>query len=362
MTVEHDPRDLVALQRRLIQSERELQEERVRRRDADARFRELFHNASDALLLVDRDTQRVLDCNACARTLHPGSRGRRSSVRWTSFIDPLHVARAEHLLADAPGNSPRSPPVVRLRDGREALLTVARFDLSERNLFLVRLTMRPTARAPAARVPSAGGRRATAGATATPSCALLQQFVEQSPDGIALCDGQARVLVVNRAFRALAELKPDAQAQGQPLSRWLGQLTQEFDMLIDHLRGAGTVALHRTVMRGERGTTLAIEISGAVLRDEGGAAFGFLMREVHDHGRPDVGQVATALGPSVSVLRERLGSAPLVDIVAEAVDVIERQAVRSALDLAGGNRAAAARLLGLSRQSLYVKLRRFGVR
>jgi DNA-binding NtrC family response regulator len=41
-------------------------------------------------------------------------------------------------------------------------------------------------------------------------------------------------------------------------------------------------------------------------------------------------------------------------------DVIERLCIEAALKLTGDNRAAAAQMLGLSRQSLYSKLRRFG--
>jgi DNA-binding NtrC family response regulator len=43
------------------------------------------------------------------------------------------------------------------------------------------------------------------------------------------------------------------------------------------------------------------------------------------------------------------------------VGVVERHYVRSALDLAEGNRTLAAELLGLSRQSLYAKLDRYGL-
>jgi DNA-binding NtrC family response regulator len=47
--------------------------------------------------------------------------------------------------------------------------------------------------------------------------------------------------------------------------------------------------------------------------------------------------------------------------VSETSDLIERLCIESALELTGDNRAAAAEMLGLSRQSLYVKLRRYGV-
>jgi DNA-binding NtrC family response regulator len=58
---------------------------------------------------------------------------------------------------------------------------------------------------------------------------------------------------------------------------------------------------------------------------------------------------------------DRVGSAPLRDLVRESTDQIERLCIEAALKLTGGNRASAAELLGLSRQSLYVKLARYGI-
>ena len=52
---------------------------------------------------------------------------------------------------------------------------------------------------------------------------------------------------------------------------------------------------------------------------------------------------------------------PLKELVRETTDVIERLCIEAALELTGDNRASAAEILGLSRQSLYVKLRRYGL-
>ena len=60
-------------------------------------------------------------------------------------------------------------------------------------------------------------------------------------------------------------------------------------------------------------------------------------------------------------MTELVGRVPLRDIVRETTDLIEELCIEAALELTGDNRAAAAEMLGLSRQSLYVKLRRFGV-
>jgi DNA-binding NtrC family response regulator len=52
---------------------------------------------------------------------------------------------------------------------------------------------------------------------------------------------------------------------------------------------------------------------------------------------------------------------PMKDIVSETTDLIERMCIEAALELTRDNRASAAEMLGLSRQSLYVKLRRYGI-
>ena len=52
---------------------------------------------------------------------------------------------------------------------------------------------------------------------------------------------------------------------------------------------------------------------------------------------------------------------PLKELVREAADVIERLAIEAALKLTADNRALASDLLGLSRQSLYIKLHRYGL-
>ena len=66
-------------------------------------------------------------------------------------------------------------------------------------------------------------------------------------------------------------------------------------------------------------------------------------------------------GRPVEQLTELVGRVPLKDLVRETTDVIERLCIEAALELTGDNRASAAEILGLSRQSLYVKLRRYGL-
>lgn len=60
-------------------------------------------------------------------------------------------------------------------------------------------------------------------------------------------------------------------------------------------------------------------------------------------------------------LTDKLGKAPLKTLVSETVGLVERHYIEAALETTDGNRSAAAKMLGLSRQSLYMKLSRYGI-
>ena len=88
---------------------------------------------------------------------------------------------------------------------------------------------------------------------------------------------------------------------------------------------------------------------------------GFTIRDVGRRARPPSAPAGRELPRSVEQLTELVGRVPLKDLVRETTDLIERLCIEAALELTGDNRASAAEMLGLSRQSLYVKLRRYGL-
>jgi len=54
-------------------------------------------------------------------------------------------------------------------------------------------------------------------------------------------------------------------------------------------------------------------------------------------------------------------SIPLLELVRDSSGLIERHCIEGALERVHGNRTAAAEILGMSRQSLYAKLSRYGI-
>jgi transcriptional regulator PpsR len=115
-------------------------------------------------------------------------------------------------------------------------------------------------------------------------------------------------------------------------------------------------------MRGEYGALAEVEVSAVALTDgDDKPSFGFAIRNVEKRLSAAAAPSPRELPRSVAQLTELIGRVPLRDLVRETTDVIEKLSIEAALELTGDNRASAAEMLGLSRQSLYVKLRRFGL-
>jgi DNA-binding NtrC family response regulator len=83
---------------------------------------------------------------------------------------------------------------------------------------------------------------------------------------------------------------------------------------------------------------------------------------IRDAGRPEpMRRGVSQSDDGMRGVMELVGSSTLKDIVGETTDVVEKMCIQTAVELTRNNRVAAAEMLGLSRQSLYVKLRKFGL-
>ena len=102
---------------------------------------------------------------------------------------------------------------------------------------------------------------------------------------------------------------------------------------------------------------MAAEISATWLDDRLTPVLALVIRNASNAAarRGDAG----AQDADMRGVMELVGSSTLKDIVAETTNVIERICIETAIELTRNNRVAAAEMLGLSRQSLYVKLRKY---
>lgn len=340
-----DLRPLSVLQQRLVEAQQSIDRDYARLRHAETRYRMLFQLWTEPVLILDAATLGVLEANRAADQLF--GRGKKGAPR--VFLDIFGERardRIQVMLAGmrATGRAEDVPALLQ-EDGREVLVSATPFRQENASLVLVRLTY-PQGEAGAVVLPRAKSK--------------MLRLVESVPDAFVVTEQDGRIVTANAAFIEMAQLGAEEQAVGQPLERWLGQPGVEMEVLTANLRQRGPVRLFATTLRGEYGATVDVEISAVTVMNGSGPCFGFAIR--------DIGTRVTAPGRtvgrtprSVEQLTELIGQVPLKDLVREATDVIERLCIEAALELTGDNRASAAEMLGLSRQSLYVKLRRYGL-
>ena len=342
-----DLRATAALQQRLVDAQQAMERDYWKFRHAETRYRHLFQVASEGVLVVDATTQRILEANPAAARL-VGDGGPQGLV---GEVFPMGVdARSQEILNNvlAGVRATGRPETVRseLLDARgEIIVAVSTYRQDSVSHFLVRLSpAQPDVLAEPA--PS--------------TSSMLLKLVQSAPDCLVVTDLDGRVISANTAFIELAQLTTEEQVRGETLDRWLGRTGVDLSVLISNLRQRGAVRLFATSLRGEYGAMTDVEISATMVPHGDRPFLGFTIRDI---GRRLSGETRNKreLPRSVGQLTELVGRVPLKDIVGETTDLIEQLCIEAALELTRDNRASAAEMLGLSRQSLYVKLRRFGV-
>lgn len=353
-----DLRPTVQLQRRLVEAQQAMERDYWRFREAETRYRMLFQTAPEAVILADAHTLKVLEVNPAAEALMDRAATRIVGAGLPSLFDAAAQDRVLALVTAARSTGTRDPLRVRLAPGAQAQdvdVTASMFRQEQSAYLLVRVL-------PVADKGVKRGRNAPvlAPAPADSSGALLEAFVRSAPDALVFTDLQGRITRCNAAFAALAQLSTEDQARGEMLDRWLGRTGVELSVLLSNLRQHGAVGLFTTSLRGEVGAVHEVEISASQLASTQPPTLAFSVRDI---GRrlPGEERAQPKLARSASELTELVGRVPMKDIVAETSDLIEQLCIETALQMTNDNRALAAQFLGLSRQSLYVKLRRYGL-
>ena len=337
-----DMRTVSALQQRLVEAQQAMERDYWRLRHVETRYRLLFQLAAETILVVDSITMKVMDANAAAGRLFNEAPEKLTGRTFPFGIAPDDVRAISDALANARAVGKSGDTRVHLsRSGEAYSVSASTFRQDSSTLLLIRFT------------PIEGERLLGDGGERNRIAALL----EQSPDAFVITDIGGTVTYANRAFLDLVQLTSDEQVRGEDIGSWIGRPGADFDVFLTMLKRNGAVRLALTSARGVHGMSTEVEVSAAWLPDSEHPAIGFMLRDV---GRRLAAgpQGARDLTRAVEQLTSLVGRVSLRELVRDTTDLVERHFIEAALELTDDNRTSAAEVLGVSRQSLYVKLRR----
>ena len=340
-----DLESLAELQRRLVETQQSMERDYLRLRHIEARYRVLFDTSPEAVLVVDASTQRVLEANLGAQSLLKDAGKRLVGRDVRECFEGESQADVQSLLRMALATGRIEMCAARVA-GVSAPWTVSATVFRQEGgaQFLLRLVT----------------REAVAEPRHDPqSSVALSEAMAHFPDGWLLTDASGAIKSVNEEGMALLGLTASSQVVGQNMERWLLRGAVDWGVLQTSLRQQLPVRNFATEVRTLSGMTLPVEVSAISLaRPE--PMYVFFVRDMHRRMQAGASTSQHQVNPFAE-LSQLVGRRPIKDIVGETVDTIERMCIETALELTHNNRASAAEMLGLSRQSLYVKLRRFGM-
>lgn len=336
-----DLREAGKLQQRLLQVQQSLERDYLRMRQLEARYRMLFERSAEAVLIIEAASLKIREANPAAHTLIGARTGSLPGKKLPGVLDKISLDALQGLVGAALVSDTVSPVRIRLsRGAREVMATVTGFTQDRGQFLLVRL------------VP--------ANERAIPAASPLLELVDQMPDAFVVADSNLEIVTANAAFVELLQAASVDQLRGRHLSESIGRPGIDLDLIEGQIDQHGAARNVSTVLRvGHDVDGEPIELS-AVRTSGEDAHYAFVIRPIGRRLR-DLPPGAQELPRSVEQLTELVGRMSLKDIVRESTDLIERLCIEAALSYTSDNRASAAEILGLSRQSLYSKLHRYGL-
>lgn len=334
------------LQSRLIAAQQTMERDYWKLREIETRYRLVFDASNEAVMIVSAANLRIIEANRTAIEAVSSPRRRNEDLAGREL---LHDVAAEDREAVR-------EMLARIRERGKALSILVHLG-AEANPWMLRgslITAEPVhvfllqftpATDLSAQAPT--GERST-----------VEDLVDYLPDGFVALDPTGIIRHANQAFLDLVQIGSKGSAIGESLGRWLWQPGADLNALLANIQRHKTVRLFTTTIRGELGTDTEIEISagsGDGEQNHIGVLLRNVARRLPSSGESDF--LRTALGS----MSEQIGKSSLRKLVKNTVGIVEQHYVKEALELAGGNRTATAELLGLSRQSLYAKLNRYGL-
>lgn len=342
IAIGRDLRSVSVLQQRLLKTQQSMERDYLHLRQTETRYRLLFDNISYPVLIADADSLDIQQANRACHSLMSAAPGSLEGKGLLSLVERAFRDDVIAYIGAMSVNSATSPVSVRLID-RSGYVKIAAsaFRQSGKQYWLVNIDDGLH------EVPS------------KQSDQYVLDVVEKMPDAFVLADEKQSIIVANRAFAELVQAGSVEQLLGVSLNRFIGRPDVDIGLLKKQLKDHQNVRNFSSVVNDLNGGEEPVEISAIMIEREQ-PLFGYSVRSIGRRER-DLPQSGGNYPRSVEQLTELVGRKPLKEIVRESTDLIERMCIEAALVHTADNRASAAEILGLSRQSLYSKLHRHGL-
>ena len=335
-------RQLAQMQQQLVHSQMELDREYRKIRETETRYRSAFQKLDKGIFVVTGADQKIVDLNSIAADMVGENAARLSGQPLKSIAARSDRQKLTAAVSEASSNG--TPGSVRIESAQGTEMEIRIEPFREHGAVSCILLADDV-------LSEDRGSRRENGA---------RDCYAALPVAMAIIDPNGVISEVNSDFLDLIRSPSQERAVGRNINKWIGQSNIESQMLIGRAIDERQVKDFSTTLRDELDNEIAVRVSAAIVKRGNKEEIALMISERRQNENQLTVSTSGA-ATSSSDFSELVGSVPLKELIREAADVIEKLCIEAALKQTRNNRASAAEMLGLSRQSLYIKLRRHGL-
>ena len=331
---------LSLLQRRLVESQLILDREINNFKRQEGIYKSIFSNSESPQFIVEMETLRVVDMNTAAiHMIGLKSADERNPTIYDLFSDDDNSVLHKLLLSSRGSTS--GIIQVKLTDGSDAKLKTSYHLMDNKDHVLLEVV---------------AINNESELQNISPQIKKVPDFTKHIPDAYILLDDKQNIITANTLFYKLFGFPKNYDISSLDFETLFETPEVDIKNLLSNLKENGMVGAMLSTVKNHLGEVFTTEIAGCRFVSNQTAFIGLSIRpSVKLKGIPTImNRDATLLGKQVENL---VGSMSLKEIVRQTTYSIERLCIDVALKMTKNNRASAAQLLGISRQSLYMKMK-----
>jgi transcriptional regulator PpsR len=342
----NDLSPVAEIQKKFVNSQLALEREYSRYRSFETKYKALIEFSEEPLFLLDGVTGKILNLNDSAAKIINEKRDKLVGISLSKFFNFKNNSEFIELL--------KSDEIVKNYNSSKNIKSKANFNFQS-SIFraeneiciIVRLQKENEVKVKENELNN-----------------ILNKFYDNTRYGIVFTDSIGTIKYVNDSFISLCKIENQQLLIERPFSDFLARGIIDMKVLIEATLENGSTMPFKTQLISNYDIKTEIEITSTKTSINFVDYICFLISH-----RPNESEPETENNINENVVSEKatkkimklVGSAPLKDLVADTSDIVEKICIETALKMTKNNRVATAEMLNLSRQSLYVKLRKYNL-
>jgi transcriptional regulator PpsR len=344
IVIGRDITEVSRLQQNLVSAQKEISQNYLQISQLEERFRSIFEIGTESIVIVKvDDAYPIVEMNRIAIKQLLLAKNNCIGKSLLSLLPGDEISKVTHFLQGVQDTDEPSILKTLLSNGEAIQISVTSFINSGFPYLLLNLKPLDSAKA----------------SSLLEADSLTIKAIENNAYGFIVCTPEGLILKANKAFNKLSATRGEQDLIGANIRNYLGPERTDFDHMMQSLRGKASSQSCVASITNATSSINLVDIS-AVSVAQPRACIGMIFRQV-DSRQNKGARIDKKLVRSSQELSMLVGKVPLKDILAETTDLIEQLCIKAALDLTQDNRVSASEILGLSRQSLYIKLRKYGL-